>query len=242
MNITSLNALIESLKEKLPINKVFICTGKRDRRIDQVIRLCRENNVIFQMVPQQNIDRKAGPDNQGIFAEISPIRFYSLEDIVKNARKGSILILDSITDTGNLGAIIRTAVAADVDGIIISQRDSAPINETVLKTSAGTVVKAKIVQSKNLSQDIKYLKENNFWVVGTVMDKEKSIPYYDFDFTVNTAIIMGNEFKGVSHLLRKNADQSVYIPHSDKIDSLNVSAATAVILFEALRQRTKNIK
>jgi 23S rRNA (guanosine2251-2'-O)-methyltransferase len=239
MNITSVNALIETLKEELPINKVFISSAKKDNRIDKIIQLCRENNVIFQMVPQQTIVRKAGPDNQGVFAEISPIRFYSIEEILQNIKKGLILILDSITDTGNLGAIIRSAVAADVDGLIISQRDSAPINETVLKTSAGTLVKAKIVQSKNLSQDISYLKKNNFWVVGTVLDKEMSLPYYDYDFTANSAIIVGGEYKGVSPLLKKNADQLVYIPHSDKIDSLNVSAATAVLLFEALRQKSQ---
>jgi len=237
MNIGSLNSVIEALRENLQFNKLFISTSRRDHRIDKVIKLCREKNVVFQMVPEEAITRKAGEDHQGVYAELSPIRFYSIEEIVSNRKKGLILILDSITDTGNLGAIIRSAVAADVDGIIISLRNSAPINETVLKTSAGTLVKAKIVQSGNLSQDIKYLKENDFWVVGTVMERDKSIPYYKFDFTVNTAIVMGNEFKGVSPLLQKNSDQLVYIPHSEAIDSLNVSAAAAVLLFEALRQK-----
>ncbi|NIM11657.1 MAG: 23S rRNA (guanosine(2251)-2'-O)-methyltransferase RlmB [Candidatus Aminicenantes bacterium] len=239
MNINSLHALIEALRERIPINKVFISTDKKGKRIDQVIKLCRQNSIVFQMVPPQTINRKAGPNNQGVFAEVSPIRFYTLEDILQNIKTGLILVLDGINDTGNMGAIIRSAVAAEVDGIIIPQRNSAPINETVLKTSAGSLVKAKIVQSKNLVSDIKKLKKNEFWVVGTVKEREKRVAYYDYDFTVNTAVIMGSEHKGMSPLLRKNADLLIYIPHSEDIDSLNVSAAAAVILFEALRQKEK---
>jgi 23S rRNA (guanosine2251-2'-O)-methyltransferase len=237
MNISKINALIEALQEKVPVNKVFIAAGKRDRRTDRVIELCRQNGTAYQVVPVQTIARKAGANHQGIFAEISPVRFYGLEEILETARTGLILILDGINDTGNMGAIIRSAVAADVDGIIIPLRNSAPINDTVLKTSAGSLVKARLVQSKNLSRDIERLKENNFWVVGTAVDPVVSIAYYDYDFTANTAVIMGGEHKGVSPLLKKNADQLVYIPHSGKIESLNVSAASAVILFEALRQK-----
>lgn len=237
MNITSINGLIEALREELPINKVFISKGKTDRRVDQVIKLCKENNVVFQIVPQENIVRKAGKDHQGVYAEISPIRFYTLDEILAHINTGLILVMDSIVDMGNVGAIIRSSVAAEVDGIIISQRNTAPINETVLKTSAGTLLKAKIVQSKNLTQDLNYLKEHNFWIAGTVMKQEDSISYYDYDFKANTAIVMGNELKGVSPILKKNADQLIYIPQSNQIDSLNVSAAAAVILFEALRQK-----
>lgn len=233
-----MNALIEALSEKIPVNKVYIADGKRDKRVDVVIRLCKENGVVFQMVPQQTISRKAGNDHQGIFAEVSPIRFYELDEIVNSIQTGLILILDSINDTGNLGAIIRSAVAANVDAVVISQRNTAPINETVLKTSSGALLKARIVISKNLSRDFEFLKQHNFWIVGSVMNAERSIPYYDFDFTVNTAIVMGNENKGVSPLLQKNSDQSIYIPQSKRIDSLNVSAASAVLLFEALRQKS----
>jgi 23S rRNA (guanosine2251-2'-O)-methyltransferase len=239
MIIHSLNKLIEALEEKLPINKVFIAAAKKERRIDRVLQLCRQNGVVFQIVPQQTIQRKVGPDHQGVFAEISPIRFYTLEEILENIASGLILILDSINDTGNLGAIIRSAVAAGVDGIIIPWRNSAPINETVLNASAGSLLKAKIVQSKSLVHDIQQLKEKGFWLVGTVNEKEpgRKLAYVDYDFTVRTAVIMGNEHKGISPLVKKNADQLVFIPLSPSVDSLNVSAATAVILFEALRQK-----
>ncbi len=237
MDITSINVLLEVLQEALPVNKVFIAENKRDRRLEEIVRLCRAHKVVFQVVPPQVLERKAGLDHQGVFAEVSPIRFYELEEVLQDIKTGLILILDGVEDTGNLGAIIRSAVAADVDAILLPQRHSAPINETVLKTSAGTLLRARIVQCGNLSQTLEVLKKNNFWVVGTVMDTEKAIPYHKFDYRVNTAIIMGNEHKGTSLLLQKNSDQLVYIPHSAKAESLNVSAATAVMLFEALRQK-----
>jgi 23S rRNA (guanosine2251-2'-O)-methyltransferase len=239
MIIQSLNKLMEALEDKLPINKVFIAANKRERRIDRVIQLCRENKVVFQRVPEQTINRRVGPKNQGVFAELSPIRFYTLEEIFGDLKSGLILILDSINDTGNLGALIRSAVAAGVDGIVIPWRESAPVNETVLNASAGSLLKAKILQSRNLVHEIQRLKESGFWVVGTVNEKEEQqkVRYTDYDFTVNTAVIVGNEHKGLAPLIKKKADQLVYIPVSPGVDSLNVSAAAAVILFEALRQK-----
>jgi 23S rRNA (guanosine2251-2'-O)-methyltransferase len=233
MNINTLNTLIEALKTGVPIDKVLISETKKDRKIGTVMELCRKNGVTFQRVPQQTVNRKAGPDNQGVFAEISPVKSYTLNEVLKDIKKGLLLVLDGITDTGNLGAIIRTATAADVDGIIISQRNSAPINETVLKTSAGSLVKAKIVQSKNLVNTIKELKKHNFWIIGA--EKHGDMPYYSYDFSYRTAIVMGSEHKGISPLLKKNMDHLVTIPHSPQVESLNVSAAAAILLFEALR-------
>lgn len=235
MDIHTLNALIEALRIKIPINKVLISDARKDRKVGEILDLCRGNKVTVQRVPQQTINRKAGPDNQGVFAEIAAVRFYSLDEILKEINTGLLLILDSINDTGNMGAVIRSAAAAEVDGIIISQRHSAPINETVLKTSAGTLLKVKIHQSKNLTHTVKELRKNDFWVVGA--DRQGDMPYYDYDFTYKTAIVMGGEHKGVSSLLKKNMDHLVCIPHSPQVESLNVSAAAAVILFEALRQK-----
>ncbi len=227
--------LIEALKGNYPINKVLISSTKRDRKIDAIIHLCRQGKVLFQMVPQATINRKAGPDNQGVFAEISPVRFYTLEEVLEDIQAGLILILDSINDTGNMGAIIRSAVAAGVDGIIVSQRNSAPINETVLKTSAGSVLTARIVQSKNLRHDIDVLKRKDFWIVGA--DMKGDTTYYEYDFKYKTAVLLGSENRGISLLLKKSVDHLIAIPHSPKIESLNVAAAAAVILFEALRQK-----
>ncbi|MCI0470540.1 MAG: 23S rRNA (guanosine(2251)-2'-O)-methyltransferase RlmB [Candidatus Aminicenantes bacterium] len=240
MIITTLNGLIEALREAYPINKVLVSNTHKDRKIDTIIDLCRKNRVLFQFVPLQAVDRKAGPGHQGVFAEISPVQFYTLTEILADIKTGLLLILDSINDTGNMGAIIRTAAAAAVDGIIFSQRNAAPINETVLKTSAGSVLKVRLAPSKNLRNDIELLKQDDFWIVGA--DKSGTIPYYEYDFSYKTALIVGNEHKGISPLLKKNADQLVFIPHAAEVESLNVSAAAAITLFEALRQRAGNDK
>ncbi|MCP4214595.1 MAG: 23S rRNA (guanosine(2251)-2'-O)-methyltransferase RlmB [bacterium] len=233
MNISSLNVLLEALESGSAVHKVFVATTRKDKKITKVIELCRKAKISYQMVPQQLINKKAGPDNQGVYAEMAPIEFVSLEEILQTADKGLILILDSINDTGNMGAIIRSAAAAGVDGVIIARHNCAPINETVLKTSAGTLLKVKVHQAGNLNETVRKLKKNDYWVVGADM---KGTPYYDYDFTYKTAIIMGSEHKGISPLLAKNTDHLLSIPHSGDVESLNVSAATAVILFEALRQ------
>ncbi len=238
MIISSLNALIEALKENSPVDKVLISQekkDKRDRKVKVILDLCRENKVPFQLVPQQLINRKAGADNQGVFARVAEVSFHTLEEILGDIKTGLIVILDCINDTGNMGAIMRSAVAANVDAIIVPQRNSAPLDETVLKTSAGCLLKARIHQAKNLVQTVKLLKERDFWIVGAAMGG--SMPYYEYDFKYKTAIVVGNEHKGISALLMKNSDHLVSIPHSPQVESLNVSAAAAVILFEALRQK-----
>ncbi|HSQ34920.1 MAG TPA: 23S rRNA (guanosine(2251)-2'-O)-methyltransferase RlmB, partial [Candidatus Binatia bacterium] len=151
------------------------------------------------------------------------------------AQTGLVVILDNIEDTGNLGAMIRSAAAVEIDGLLISVRNSAPVNETVWKTSAGALGKVRLVQSRNLAMDVEKLKKAGFWVVAT--DQQAKMNFYDFDFKSRTAVIFGNESKGVSPLLKKNADQLLAIPHARSVESLNVSAAAAIILFEAWRQK-----
>lgn len=235
MNIVTINALIEALVSGQPVNSVWISQSKREKKIETIKKLCRENRIAYKLVPAEAIRRKAGQHNQGVYAELSPIRFFDLEEILNEVKTGLILIPDRVTDTGNLGALIRTSVAAEVDCILISRRHTAPINETVLKTSAGALLKAKIVYSHNLGNEIDLLKKRGFWVAGT--DVREGIPYHTYDFTSPTVIIMGSEDRGLSTSLGKKADQLITIPHSKEIDSLNISAAAAVILFEALRQK-----
>jgi len=233
--VTSLNALIEALRDGLPINKVLISRSRHDPKIATVVSLCRERGIIFQFVPAEAVERKAGGKHQGVCAEIAPVRFFSLEEVLADVKTGLIVILDGIEDTGNLGAMIRSAAAVEVDGIVISVRESAPVNDTVWKTSAGTLGKVRLVQSRNLTMAIEKLKKNGFWVVAA--DQRSKVNFYDFDFKGKTAVILGNENKGVSPLLKKNADQLLAIPHSRSVESLNVSAAAAIILFETWRQK-----
>ena len=235
--VTTLNALIEAIRDGLPVNKVLISRSRHDAKIETVVRLCRERGIIFQFVPAEAVDRKAGAKNQGVYAEIAPVGFFNLDSVLADAKTGLVVILDNIEDTGNLGAIIRSAAAVEVDGILISIRNSAPVNETVWKTSAGTLGKVRLVQSRNLTMDIEKLKKAGFWVVAT--DQRASMNFFDFDFKSKTAVIFGNESKGVSPLLKKKADQLLAIPHAQAVESLNVSAAAAIILYEAWRQKSR---
>lgn len=236
MKITSINSLHEALSSGAPVNKVFINEKRRDSRITKIIDLCKERGIPFILIPQAALNRKAGNDHQGVFAEISPVRFFSLDEIAKGGNDSLILILDSVTDAGNLGAIIRTAVGSGAEGIILSRRNSAPLNETVLKSSAGALMNAKVVPSKNISIEMRALREKGYWIIST--DVQSGLPYHEYSFDIPTALVIGSEGKGISSIVKKYADQFITIPHPGKIESLNVSAATAVILFEALRQRT----
>ncbi|MCK4835112.1 MAG: RNA methyltransferase [Candidatus Aminicenantes bacterium] len=155
LTLTTIHSLLESLKSDQSFQKIYISQNRKGEKIEYIKQLCRQKRITFQMVPQSFIDRKTDGKNQGLFAQLSPIRFLTINDILKTIKTGLILILDRLTDTGNLGAIIRTAVAAQVDGIILPSRKSAPINETVLKTSAGSLIHARIVLSKNLANDIR---------------------------------------------------------------------------------------
>jgi len=235
--VSSLNALIEALKDDLPVNKVLISRSRHDAKIAALVRLCRERGTIFQFVPPEAVDRKAGARNQGVYAEIAPVRFFGLETVLADLKTGLIVILDGVEDTGNLGAIIRSAAAVASDAVLVSIRHSAPVNETVWKTSAGAMGKVRLVQSRNLAMDIEKLKQAGFWVAAT--DQHAGIHFYDFDFKGKTALIFGNEGKGVSPLLKRNADQLLAIPHDRAVESLNVSAAAAIILYEAWRQKNR---
>jgi 23S rRNA (guanosine2251-2'-O)-methyltransferase len=233
--ITSLNALVEALRDGAPINKVLLNSTRRDARIATVIEWCRRRKVVFQFVPGEALARKAGARNQGVWAEVSPVRFSAIEEMLAAARTGLVVVLDGIEDTGNLGAIVRTAAAVEADGIVLSVRGSAPVNDTAWKTSAGALGKVPLVPSRNLARDIEKLKAGGFWVVAA--DQRAGMKFYEYDFKGPTAVILGNEGKGVSPLLKKIADQLLAVPHSPAVESLNVSAAAAILLFEAYRQK-----
>ena len=153
-----------------------------------------------------------------------------------------LLVLDSIQDTHNLGAILRTAECSEVHGIIVTKHNSAPLNETVVKTSAGATEFLKICPVNNLSNTLKELKDNGFWIIGSSLDKSpdgsaQSNIYSQIDYKIPLALVVGNEEKGIRRLTANNCDILVNIPMRGKIQSLNVSVATGILLFEILRQR-----
>jgi 23S rRNA (guanosine2251-2'-O)-methyltransferase len=238
MLITSVNALIEALRDGQPLNKVLLSSARRDRGTELIRRLCHERGITVQVVPPEALTRRAGGRHQGVLAETAPVNFVSLEEMMAARRPGQglLLILDGVEDSGNLGAIVRTAAAAGVDGILLPERRSAPVSDAVWTASAGTLGKVRIGHSRNLANDVRQLKQNGFWVAATAAGS--TLPYHRFDFRTDLALIFGNEHRGVSPLLRRDADERLSIPIAPGVESLNVAAAVAVVLFEALRQRT----
>lgn len=235
MNCGSINAILEAIRSGAVVAKVLVQETRTDKKTAQLLALCAQRKIPVQYVPAQVLNRKAGPDHQGVFAEIAPVRFYSPEEILSAGKAGLLLILDGVTDVGNMGAVIRSAVAAGVDGVIVPLHNSAPVNETVLKTSAGALMKVRIHQAHNLVQMVEALKKQGFWIAGA--DMAGTTNYYDYDFSYKTAIIMGSEDRGISHLLKRHCDHLIRIPHSPEVESLNISAAAAVLLFEAARKK-----
>ena len=239
MIISRLNPLIEALEKGRPLNKVWLADTVRGPKIERVKELCRSAGVVFQFVPASAIARKTGGCHQGVWAEMAPVRFYELEDLLAPAagKPGLLLALDGVEDAGNLGAIVRTAAAADVNGIVMAARRAAPVNETTLSASAGALTQVKIARIPNLAMGLDRIKEAGFWVVGA--DGRAGQRYDEYDFRSPTAILMGGENRGISPALKKACDVLVRIPLAPSVESLNVAAASAVMLFEALRQRGK---
>jgi len=178
-------------------------------------------------------DQREKINHQGIIAYISPFKYSTLEKLDCSNDNSKIIILDNIEDPHNLGAIIRTAVATGIDAVIIPDRNSATVNDTVIKTSSGTVFNIPVVKVKNITNTINFLKEKEYFVVGT--DVEKGLDYRKYNFTGKRAIVIGNEGKGIRRLVKDNCDDLVYIPLSNGVDSLNASVAAALLMFEVIR-------
>ena len=234
------NAVIELLESDKDINKIYITKGEQKGSINKIIAMANEKKVIIVEKDKRQMDLMAQTENyQGVIAIVPPFEYSEIEDILELAKikneKPFILILDGIEDTHNLGAIIRTAEIAGVHGIIIPKRRAASVNSTVSKVSAGAVQYMKIARVNNISDSINKLKENGVWVCGTAIDAKSY--YFEQDFKEPIAIVIGNEGKGMSQLVKKNCDFLVKIPMKGKIQSLNASVSTGIVVYEVLKQR-----
>lgn len=234
------NAVIELLESDKDINKIYITKGEQKGSINKIIAMANEKKVIIVEKDKRQMDLMAQTENyQGVIAIVPPFEYSEIEDILELAKikneKPFILILDGIEDTHNLGAIIRTAEIAGVHGIIIPKRRAASVNSTVSKVSCGAVQYMKIARVNNISDSINKLKENGVWVCGTTIDAKSY--YFEQDFKEPIAIVIGNEGKGMSQLVKKNCDFLVKIPMKGKIQSLNASVSTGIVVYEVLKQR-----
>ncbi len=231
--------VLEALNSDEEVSQVFILFGQEGGIIDAIRVAAKKKGIKVNQVPFEKFRQiTQSKIAQGVAASKSEQKYYDLYDIIDESKKSQyplLLILDSIQDTHNVGAILRSADCSGVDGIIITKNNSAPINETVVKTSAGASEHVKITLINNLAQTIDELKQNGFWIVGSYLEGAKD--YTKVDYKIPIAVIVGNEEKGIRKLTADKCDHLVRIPMKGKIQSLNVSVATGVLLFEILRQR-----
>ena len=232
-----LEALIAGNRE---INKILISKNiHSDVKINKIKELAQKNGVVFQFVAKEKFQPYAEFNHQGIIAQISPIEYQDLDEFIQTHGKNqlaSLVILDGVEDSHNLGAIIRTCVCAGVDGIIIPSRRNVQVNSIVEKTSAGAINHIPIIKVNSLVNAVQKLKDNHWWIIAT--DASAKDNYYDVRYDdMNFAIIMGAEHAGVSKSLLKASDFIVKIPMQNSFNSLNVSNALSAIIFETLRQK-----
>lgn len=235
------NAVIEALEAgEREFNKILISNNARsDVKIERIKELAQKKGIVFQFVALQKLNQlEPEGRHQGVIAQISPVKYTDLDDFIEKVG-GNIVILDGVEDSHNVGAIIRSCVCAGVKGIILPSRRGVLINSTVEKTSAGAVNHISIIKVNSLVGAVQKLKENNYWVIAS--DHHAKDNYYDVDYTdMNFALIMGAEHAGISRSLLKLSDFKIKIPMLTDFNSLNVSNAAAIILFEAVKQQIKN--
>ena len=224
--------------EKRNIDKIAVADGSHEKRLSEIFDLARSKGIAVNRFPRNKINELTGEgtNNQGVVAFASSASYADAQEILDNSPSDALLlILDGVEDPRNLGAILRTAECSGVDGVLIPERRSVGLTETVSKSSAGATEYVKVAKVPNLNRLIEELKSRNIWVVGTSAEAETS--YSDWDWSRSSALVLGSEGKGLHRLVAENCDVLVKIPMYGKIESLNVSVAAGVILFEARRQR-----
>ena len=234
------NAVTEALKSGRGINKLWIASGDREGSVSEIAALAKERGIVVQYVERAKIEALAGGHrHQGVLAYVAPVPYAELDDILKAAEeKGEapfLVLLDELEDLHNLGALLRTADATGVHGILIPKRRSVSLNATVAKTSAGAVEYVPVARIGNIAQTLKKLKEKGFWVAGADMDGEKA--YYEADLTGPLVLVVGSEGRGMSRLTKEACDFIVSMPMVGRINSLNASVAGSILMYESMRQR-----
>lgn len=237
--IAGRNAVGEALRSQRSINKILVAEGAHGGSLGEILSLAKSKGVPVEAVKAERLDKLAqGLRHQGIAALAAPIAFQSLDDVFARAEsKGEepfILLLDELQDPQNVGALIRSADAAGVHGVLMPRRRSCPLNAVVAKISAGAVEYVPVVQIGNIAQTIDELKQRGCWVVGADMD---GVDYFAANMTGPIVLVIGAEGKGLGRLVKQKCDDIVSIPMNGGVNSLNASAAGAVLLYEVVRQR-----
>ena len=225
------NVAKEILKKGKKVQKVILQEGFDDKEIKSLIE---NGNFIVEYVPKHKMDHLSNGNHQGIILNIPDYKYLQLSEILDDSN--FVVILDHLEDPHNLGAIIRTCEAAGVDGIILPKDRQVQVNSTVMKTSVGTLDQVRLVSVTNISNTIKELKNNGFWVVGTALS-DNSVGYRSGDYSGKIALVIGNEGDGMSQLVEKSCDYVVKIPMYGTTNSLNASVAAGIMIYEIIRDR-----
>ena len=241
IEIYGIRSIIEAIESSKDISRVYLLKSNshKSNLFKSLVSLLENNNIKYSFVPKEKFKKFENKNHQGAVAILSPIKLLSIEELISvtfnKISSKTYVLLDGITDTRNFGAIVRTAVASNVDGIIIPQNNSAPVNSDVIKTSSGGVFKIPIARVNNIKDAILHLNSIEINIISLSEKANKTI--YDYNFKESTAIIMGSEEKGISKGVLSLSNETLKIPIDSKIDSLNVSSAFSAVAFEIIRQR-----
>jgi 23S rRNA (guanosine2251-2'-O)-methyltransferase len=236
--LTGFHAVEEALAAGRALDRIVIARGRHGERVEAVVQLARSKSVPVRFEERSQIDRLAGTrEHQGIAALAAAKPALELEDLLAaKTPQGLLVLLDGIEDPHNLGAIVRTALAAGANGVIIPERRAVGLTDTVERASAGALAHLPVARVKNLVRAMEEMKEAGYWLIG--LDERAEKKYTEADFSGQVGIVLGSEGEGLHELTRKRCDFLVSIPTSGPVRALNVSVAAGVVLFEVVRQRS----
>lgn len=233
------NPVLEALRSGRSVNKVLVSDQLNERSLRQIQKLSKQAGAMTQKVPKNKLNQLTTDNHQGVVAYVAAYQYASLDDLFERAEEKEeapfFIILDELEDPHNLGSIMRTADATGVHGIIIPKRRSVGLTATVAKTSTGAIEYIPVVRVTNIVDTMKELKERHVWLVGT--DGEAKEDYRSLDGSTPIALVIGNEGKGMSRLVKDTCDWTVSLPMKGRVTSLNASVACGILLYEIYRKR-----
>ncbi|RIV24579.1 23S rRNA (guanosine(2251)-2'-O)-methyltransferase RlmB [Alicyclobacillaceae bacterium I2511] len=233
------HSILEALKAGRPFTKIMVSIGASGGSLAEILARAKETAIVVQWVPRESLTETVGhAHHQGVAAYIAPFDYVDLDDVIgrSTGQTPLLILLDELSDPYNFGAILRTAEAVGVQGVVIPKRRSVPLTETVVKASAGAAAYVPVARVPNLVQAMDILKQAGYWIFGT--DVSDGTAYTQADFRGPVALVVGAEGKGLGRLVKEHCDILVHLPMLGEVQSLNASVAAGVVLYEILRQRT----
>jgi 23S rRNA (guanosine2251-2'-O)-methyltransferase len=235
--VYGINAVAEAVRAQR-VEYVMMAQGRHSRRVQEIISACRQAGIPVRFAPRAALDRVAGTAHHQDIVAACPARHYDdLEALLRVQAKPLLVVLDGVEDPRNLGAVVRTAVAAGADGLVLPERRAAGLSSTVAHAAAGALEHLKVARVTNLTRSLLELKEQGLWIYG--FDAAATKSYLELDYSAGCALVLGGEGRGLHRLVREACDHVARVPLYGPVESLNISVAAAVVLYEAARQRQR---